>query len=132
MEPSDLIEPSLKFLDAQKCHDIFESLKSAEAAQGHAGVFQTDLWKEYHKRFLPDSQDAFEMFKFDEQLTNMYRAGFEGLYVRTDYNKFSTQKLDEYYDFQENVALKHPGYEVSRNDGKVEVPKKTPLLEEVK
>lgn len=47
----------------------------------------------------------------------MYRAGLEGMYARDDYNKFSTNKHEGYATFAENVAIRHSGFEVSRNDG---------------
>jgi hypothetical protein len=57
----------------------------------------------------------------------MYRAGLEGIFVRDDYNKFSTKKHEGYHSFQENVAIRHSGYEISRNDGLIEVPKSKKL-----
>ena len=53
----------------------------------------------------------------------MFRSGLEGIYVREDYNKFSTVKHEGYHTFLENANIRHSGYEISRNDGLVEVPK---------
>lgn len=53
----------------------------------------------------------------------MYRAGLEGIFVRNDYNKFSTIKHEGFHTFLENASNHHAGYEISRNDGLVEVPK---------
>lgn len=116
-----LIEPSLKFLDLQTCHLIFQCLRDAETTS-EKGVFQTDVWKLYRQRHLPETISPFESFKFDEQFTNMYRAGLEGMYAREDYNKFSTVKHDGYSTYAENVVKKHPGYEVNRNNGLFYVP----------
>jgi len=123
-----LIEPNLKFLDAQVCHDIFECLKEIEKDPEVHGVFQSDLWKQYRSKHLPEEISEFELFKFDEQITNMYRAGFEGLYARHDYNKFSSHKHEGYSTFLENVEAKHSGHEVSRNDGLIEILSQENLL----
>lgn len=56
----------------------------------------------------------------------MYRAGLEGLYAREDYNKFSTVKHEGFVTFAENVAMRHPGFEISRNDGLFYVPSNNP------
>jgi hypothetical protein len=63
----------------------------------------------------------------------MYRAGLEGMFARGDYNKFSTIKHEGYTTFAENVATRHPGFEVSRNDGLFYVPGTNPeSIEELK
>lgn len=72
-EIAQLIEPNLKFLDLHVCHNILGCLRDAEGAE--PGVFQTDVWKLYRDRHLPAQISAFESFHFDEQFTNMYRAG---------------------------------------------------------
>lgn len=46
------------------------------------------------------------------------------MYARKDYNKFSLQRHPDFETFAENAANRHPGFEISRNDGLVEVPKK--------
>lgn len=129
MDTFSLIEPNLKFLDVFICDKIIKCLKDIDQSDG---VFQTDLWKEYRKRHLPQDHSPFESFKFDEQLTNMYRCGYEGLFARNDYNKFTATKSKDFYSFQENVQSKHHGLEVSRNDGLVEVPKKVITFEHFK
>jgi len=53
----------------------------------------------------------------------MYRCGYPDLYARADYNKFSVKQQEGFSTFQENVLARHQGYEVSRNDGLIEVPK---------
>ena len=53
----------------------------------------------------------------------MYRAGMPDMYAREDYNKFSVIKHEGYSSFAENVAARHPGFEVNRNDGLFYVPK---------
>jgi hypothetical protein len=55
-------------------------------------AFQTDIWKLYRSKHLPEKISPFESFKFDEQLTNMYRCGYPDLYARADYNKFSATR----------------------------------------
>ena len=62
----------------------------------------------------------------------MYRCGYEGIYARSDYNKFSCIKHQGYTTFQENVLIRHKGFEVSRNDGLIELPKKLISFEEIK
>lgn len=121
-EISKNIEPTLKFLDLEVCHKIYACLKDAESSE-ERGVFQTDVWKLYRKRYLPDQISPFESFNFDEQFTNMYRAGMPDMFAREDYNKFSTVKHEGYTTFVENVALRHKGYEINRNDGLFYVPK---------
>ena len=54
------------------------------------GAFITELWREYRKRHLPTNVSGMQAFKFDENLTKLYRAG--KIYARDDFCKWSATK----------------------------------------
>ena len=43
----------LKYLDAVICDQIYKCIQEAETEQ-EIGVFQTDIWKLFRQRYLPE------------------------------------------------------------------------------
>jgi hypothetical protein len=58
------------------------------------GAFITELWREYRKLHLPANVSGMQAFKFDENLTKLYRAG--KIYARDDFCKWSVTKYPGY------------------------------------
>lgn len=114
------VQPSLKWLDAEKCLIISECIKEAESAENaknsqKVGAYRNKVWKLFQERMglLPTNSLAY--FEFDEQIVNLYRTG--EFYSDSEFNKISTQAHPGYTNFETNLASRHPGYYMKRGNG---------------